>query len=288
MESEKFKNGIIYNADCLDIFRDISDESIDCVVSDIPYKIIAGGIRIVYQEDECGGMLNKRDYSRTDSHGILSRGRKVIADGNRLSQKWIKKDLTTPSVVKDGKMFRHNDIKFADWLPDVYRILKRGTHCYLMINGRNLKTLQSEAEKAGFVYQNLLVWKKANCTPNKFYMQSAEFILMLSKRPARNINDMGAKTVIEIPNIIGKKIHPTQKPIALMEFLIKNSTNVEEIVLDMFAGAGSTVIAANNLTRQFIGIEIDNEYYELMRKQLKDEFLNDINELNLFHDRTDG
>ena len=118
------------------------------------------------------------------------------------------------------------------------------------------------------MFQNLLVWNKSNSggTPNKYYMQKCEFILMLSKRPARNINDMGTPNLLSVPNIIGKGEeghHPTEKPIELLKVMIRNSTNVGDIVLDPFAGSGSTLVAAKQLERQYIGYEIDEKYYKL-------------------------
>ena len=142
-----------------------------------------------------------------------------------------------------------------------------------MINSRNLCKLQTEAEKAGFVFQNLLAWNKSNSggTPNKYYMQKMEFILMLSKRPARNINDMGTPNLLSVPNIIGKGegYHPTQKPVELMKVLIRNSTNAGDIVLDPFAGGGSTLVAAKQLERHYIGFEIDEKYYQMSLKNLQ-------------------
>ena len=170
--------------------------------------------------------------------------------------------------VRQGKMFKHNEIQFSEWLPEVYRVLKQDTHCYIMINARNLKDLQTEAEKVGFVFQNLLVWKKGNATPNKYYMQQLEFILMLRKGAAKNINDMGTTNCLSTPNIIGKKVHPTEKPIALMDIMIRNSTNKGDIVLDPFAGSGSTLLAAKIADRRYIGFEIDPVYYEIADKRL--------------------
>jgi len=154
----------LINGDCLEEMKKLESESIDCVVTDCPYKIIAGGIRIEYEDDETSGVLNKRQWSKTDPKGCLNRGRIVKSDGTVCSNKWLKKGANnTPSAVKNGKMFKHNDIQFSEWLPEVYRVLKKGTHCYIMINSRNLKELQIESEKAGFVFQNLLVWDKGNC-----------------------------------------------------------------------------------------------------------------------------
>ena len=68
-----------------------------------------------------------------------------------------------------------------------------------------------------------------------------------------------------------KKVgHPTQKPIALMEYLIKTYTNVGNTVLDFTMGSGTTGVAAKNLKRKFIGIELDKEYFEIAKKRIAD------------------
>ena len=227
-----------YNKNCLDILKNIDDNYFDCCVTDPPYKIIAGWVRRVDVWDECSWILAKRDW-----------------------RKLIPKNWNTPSAVKSGKMFEHNDIQFSEWLPELYRVMKPWTHTYIMINGRNLKDLQVEAEKVGFKFQNLLVWDKGNVTPNKYYMQGAEFILMLRKWSARNINNMGSSNVIRIPNIIWKKKHPTEKPVELYEYLLRNSTNPEDRIIDHFAGCWNVVIAGNNLWLDTTAIEIDEQYF---------------------------
>ncbi len=214
--------------------QEIPDESIDLVVTDCPYHISQHGT-------SCGG-------------GIFS-------------------DLQNKHA-NSGKLFAHNDIAFSEWLPDVYRVLKERTHCYIMVNAHNLKELQIEAEKVGFIFQNLLVWKKDNSTPNKFYMNQLEFILMLRKGAAKYVNDMGIINCLSCPNIIGKGAkgaHPTAKPVPLMELLIRQSSNAGDIVLDPFSGGGSTLIAAKRAERQYIGFEIDPEYYQLAQKRLTNE-----------------
>lgn len=263
---------VLYNKDCLAGMENLPFESIDCVVTDCPYKICAGGVSIEERADEMGGVMRKRtDSKHVSLCGVLN-DRQVVRSNSRIGDKWVKAGTTAvPSAVRNGKMFAHNDIAFSEWLPDVYRVLKQGTHCYVMVNARNLKELQTEAEKAGFVFQNLLVWDKGTATPNKYYMQGLEFILMLSKRPARNINDMGSKNLLSIPNIIGKKRHPTEKPVALMAEMIRNSTNEGDIVLDPFAGGGSTLIAAKRLNRRYIGFEIDPQYYDIAYRRLYKE-----------------
>lgn len=247
--------------DALELMKQIPDNSIDCVVTDCPYRIVAGGVSLK-REDSPSGCLN----------------RKYVSDGTRCSNKWIKKDINdVPSACRQGKMFLHNDMEFEDWLPDLFRVLKNGTHCYIMINDRNLKELQQKAEDVGFKFVNLLVWKKNNATPNKFYMKSMEFILMLRKGGERYINNMGTSNFLNIPNIIGGKLHPTEKPVELMQILIENSTNVGETVLDPFAGSGSTGVACKLLNRDFIGMEIDEKYYNIAKDRLNGVYQKEVN-----------
>lgn len=203
----------------------------DLVVTDPPYKIVSGG---------CTTKKNAMT-------GVLKQGEKN---------------------TKRGSLFEENDIQFGDWLPEIYRVLKDGTHCYVMSNGRNLHSLYNAGVNAGFKYQNLLVWDKGNVTPNRYYMNRCEFIMMFRKGKARSINNMGCSTLLTVPNIIGRKQHPTEKPVDLMKILIENSSNEGEIVIDPFAGAGSTLVAASLLNRHYIGFELDETYFNIAQNRL--------------------
>jgi len=277
------------NESCIDVLTRMKPESIDCCVTDCPYKIIAGWVRIINEWDECSWVLSKRkDWSKTDPKWCLNRWRRVmVSDWTDCSNKWLKKNpWDVASAVKDWKMFQHNDISFSDWLPLLYKVMKNWSHTYIMINARNLANLQNEVEicnnteeekeklknwkrvkKKWFIFQNLLVWKKWNYTPNKYYMQWAEFILMLRKGKARNINDMWSPNIIEIPNIIWGKEHPTQKPVALYNYLLKNSTETWDWVIDPFAGCWPIVTASKELGLNYVAIEIDEEYFNLFSEK---------------------
>ena len=124
----------IYNEDCLEVLKRIPDKSIDLVVTDCPYRIVQGGCTTIPRKDEPKGIFNHRN-------------------------------TFTQDTAKSGKLFKHNDIEFEEWLPDVYRVLKDNCNVYIMINGRNLKNLQLECEKVGFEFQQLLVWEKRKCNP---------------------------------------------------------------------------------------------------------------------------
>lgn len=137
-----------------------------------------------------------------------------------------------------------------------------------MTNVLNFEHYLLLAKQVGFKLHNLLVWEKNNCTPNRWYMKNCEYILFLRKGSAKKINNVGSKTVHQFDNIIGSKRHPTEKPIDLMEYYIANSSNKGDIVFDPFMGSGSTGVAAQNLNRDFIGIELDVKYFNIAKERL--------------------
>lgn len=240
----------IHNDDVLKVMKSMSDESVDLVVTDPPYKIATGGCKV------------NGDTSKNPS-GMLNRG----IPANDLKSKWINK--SNVEFIRSGSLFKHNKIKFSDWMPEVFRVLKNQTHAYFMVNDRNLNELMTEAIKAGFKLQNVLVWKKNNATPNKYYMKNCEFIVMCRKGKAKNITNMGTKNILEVNNIIGSKTHPTEKPVELLEILIRNSSKQGDVVFEPFLGTGSTLVAAQNLGRNGIGVEVDEQYFEIAQKRLQ-------------------
>lgn len=119
--------------------------------------------------------------------------------------------------------------------------------------------------------KNLLVWDKVSGT-GRFYAYSHEFILFYTGK--KNIRG-GCNIVKNIRSFSnqaqktnGEKIHPTQKPIELMEKLILDSTNEGEVVLDPFMGSGTTGVACVNLKRCFTGIELQEKYIQIAKKRV--------------------
>ena len=170
----------------------------------------------------------------------------------------------------DGKIFKHNDIKPEIWIPEIYRVLKEGSHCYIMTNTINLENYLRICRETGFGLHNVLCWEKNNVTPSRWYMKNCEFTLFLRKGKAKTINNVGSKMIHQFDNIIGNKIHPTEKPVELMKFYIANSSNIDDLVFDPFSGSGSTLIAAKELGRKYLGCEIDKEYYDISLNRLVD------------------
>ena len=222
----------LWNEDCLNIIKTIPEKSVNLVITDPPYK------------------LNKTTGSMTSTSKV---------------EKWqgnLKAGDKTANII--------NMVKFSEWLPEVYRVLKKDAHCYIWINDKNLVDLCNEAEKVGFKLHNILVWKKNNVTPNRWYMKNCEFILFLHKGKSFPIKNMGDAQLYECDNINGKdKLHPTQKPIEYLERLIINSSNEFDTVLDCFMGSGSVGVACKNLNRKFIGIEKDEKYFKIAKERIE-------------------
>lgn len=215
--------------DCLELMKDIPDDSVDLIVTDPPYKTITGG----------------------DSDGANSVRPKGMLSGNR-------------------KLFKFQNMKVCLWMPELYRILKTETHCYIFTNSLNLQEILNEATKVGFKLHNILIWEKNNCTPSQYYMKNCEYVIFLRKGKAKWINNIGdSKTVHKFNNIIGSKLHPTEKPVDLIEFYVKNSSNPNDVVLDPFMGSGTTGVACVNTNRNFIGIELDEKYFQIAKERIE-------------------
>ena len=85
---------------------------------------------------------------------------------------------------------------------------------------------------------------------------------------AKKINNVGSKTVHKFKNEINK-LHPSEKPVSLMELYVANSTNEGDTVLDFTMGSGTTGVACKNLNRNFIGIELDEKYFNIAKKRIE-------------------
>lgn len=190
---------------------------------------------------------------------------KIVQGG--CTNKAVRYTNTTHEQLKSGKLFGNNDIKFSDWIPLLFPKVKDGSHIYIMCNDRNIEEVLRVARESKFKLLNILTWKKTKHNPNRYYLKNSEFICMFRKGKAVNINNMGTFQVLEVPNV-DKKCHPSDKPTDLMKILIENSSKENEIILDCFMGGGSTGVACMNTNRKFIGIELDNTYFEIAKNRI--------------------
>lgn len=166
----------------------------------------------------------------------------------------------TKKLSMQGKIFEHNDIDCSEYAPEFYRVLKDGSHCYVMCNNINLINMLNTFTNVGFHFIKSLIWDKCNKIVGRFYMSQFEYILFFRKGRGIKVNNCSTSDLISIPNRKtkdddGQNLHDTEKPVELMRILIENSSSENQIVLDPFMGIGSTGIACKQSGRSFIGIE---------------------------------
>jgi len=173
-----------------------------------------------------------------------------------------------PSVYDNkGRLF--GVPKFSEWVPAIARAMKPNADFYMMVNDKNMHEALDATEGAGFRLHNIIVWDRGSKTPNRWYMKTCEFILYLWQGRARTINDAGSSALWSVPCKRGHRLHPTEKPVELMEFPIENSTVRGQGVLDPFMGSGTTGVACVQTGRRFIGIEIEPKYFDIAVRRIE-------------------
>ena len=154
---------------------------------------------------------------------------------------------------------------FSEW----QRILKDGGHCYCCTDWRTYPFLYPLIVKY-LTVRNLIVWDYSWFKAGNFYRPTHELIIFATKGKAqRNFPANEADIWRHEPvNYTKPRYHQSQKPIELMEHMIKNSSVEGDTVLDCFMGSGTTCIAALNLGRKFIGYELDEKYFDIAQKRI--------------------
>jgi DNA modification methylase len=216
--------------DCLELMKDIPDNSVDLVIIDPPYEINANG---------SGGAFGK------EKRGYHSEV-KALSDG-------------ITNLVLD----------------ELVRIMKK-INIYIWCNKNQLRQYIDYFEGIGAT-TDLLTWHKTNPVPtcNNKYLSDTEYLLYFRKNgvPMYGTYATKKKYYVTPTNKEDKKLykHPTIKPLDIMENLIINSSQENDVILDCFMGSGTTGVACKKLNRNFIGMELDETYFEIAKKRISEE-----------------
>ena len=231
----------LLQGDCLELMKDIPDKSIDMILCDLPYGLTRNSWDSVIPLD-----LLWAEYNR-------------IIKPNRATALFSAQPFTTTLISSNLSKFAYEWV----WLKS--RITG-------VLNAKKMPVRKHENilifcdKKATGVYnpQGLIpkdtVTKQGNSSSNYGKRNTNAYIQEYTNYP---------RDVLEIPNT-GKQYHPTQKPVPLLEYLIKTYTNEGETVLDNCMGSGSTGVACVNTSRNFIGIELDEKYFKIAKRRIKD------------------
>jgi site-specific DNA-methyltransferase (adenine-specific) len=144
--------------------------------------------------------------------------------------------------------------RFGELFDEVFRVLRRNTHFYLFCDAETMFVAKPEAERAGFKFWKPLVWDKRTIGMGYHYRARYELILFFEKGK-RRLNDLGVADIISVPRI--HRGYPAEKPAAVSEILVSQSSGPGEIVIDPFMGSGSVGVAAARLGRRFLGTDLN-------------------------------
>ena len=172
------------------------------------------------------------------------------------------------------KMKNDNSLDFLnECFLQCNRVLKDNTAIYCFCSWHNVDVFKREFEKF-FKLKNIIIWVKNNTSMGDLegsYAPKHEMVLF-GHKGRRKLEGFRYPDVLGAART-GNKLHPTQKPLDLIELLIKNSSQVGDVVLDPFLGSGSTAVACINTNRNFIGFEISKEYCDIANQRINGSVL---------------
>lgn len=154
--------------------------------------------------------------------------------------------------------------RFEVLLKEIFRVLKKNSHFYLFCDQETMFEIKPIAERVGFKFWKPIVWDKVTIGMGYHYRSRYEYILFFEKGK-KKLNNLGIPDILEYKRVY--RGYPTEKPVGLLEVLISQSSSVDDLVVDPFFGSGSTLIAAQNLSRTFLGCDISDSahHYYLNR-----------------------
>lgn len=227
---KKYENKII-NDDCLNILKQLPDKCIDLVLTDPPYELnLHGGVGM--------GEFANRKMIKLKHIDFISHG----FDYEKIFNEFIR--ICNP------------------------------LNLYIFCSNKQISKIMSFFEEKKYNV-TLLVWHKINAVPlvNNTYHSNVEFIVCVRDKGScfNNLSVAEKSKVISMPYPNNNnRIHPTEKPLKLIELLLRTKSNENNLVLDCFSGSGTTAVVCHNLKRRFICIEKDYNYWKASCERLEE------------------
>lgn len=236
----------LMQGDCLELMKDVPDQSVDMILCDLPYGTTACKWDAVIPFEPLWA-----HYKR-----VVKRNGAIVLTASQ--------PFTTALISSNIASFKYNWVwdkaRGVGFQLAKHRPMMRTEDVVVFCNGKGaLATYVPQMTKRDSV-------KKSKC-----YTSSDSSPLAHNDGIEREYTHKYPTSVIEISNASQQgKVHPTQKPVALMEYLIRTYTNEGETVMDNCMGSGTTGVACVNTGRKFIGMEQDAKYFEIAQKRIHD------------------
>ena len=241
----------IYHGDCLELMKEIPDKSVDCIICDLPY-----------------GVLNRRNKSAQWDNIIpfeplWEQYERIIKDNGAIVL-FASGMFTAQLMMSNPKMWRYNLIWDKKNRSTGFLNANR---CPLRIHEDIVVFYKSQPTyNPQFTYGEVNHKRGLSEGQNRCYGNFAvtESIITNKKYPTSIIR-------VEKEHKNGNYYHPTQKPVNLLRWLIRTFTNEGELVLDNCMGSGTTAVACIKEKRNFIGMELNKEFYDIACERIKQE-----------------
>jgi site-specific DNA-methyltransferase (adenine-specific) len=232
----------IHQGDCLEVMKQIDDKSVDMILCDLPYGVTA--------RNKWDKIINTKELFKEYRRIIKEKGIICLT---------ATQPFATELILKELDMFRYDLIWEKSWgtgFLNANRMPLR-SHELVLIFYKKLGTYNPQKEE-GKPYKMM----RRNDTP--CYGEKYKVFVETDNKDGKRF----PKSILKFSYDKKRGLHPTQKPVALFEYLIKTYTNEGDLVLDNCMGSGTTAVACINTKRNFIGIELNPEYCEIANKRI--------------------
>ena len=249
----------LYHGDCLEVMRGVADKSVDMILCDLPYGTTSCSWDVIIPFDKLWEQYNR----------VIKDNGAIVLFGSQ--------PFTSLLITSNISKFREELIWVKNKCPSGLLGNKRHLKCHENIIIFSKETLYTYNPITWNVDEDFIIKRKCN----EIFVEKNNIIGSNNKGRIRKIDD-GSRLPISIlpfkvpysPKSKSKtkngdyRLHPTQKPTALLEYLVKTYTNENETVLDNCMGSGSTGVACINTNRNFIGIELDDNYFKIAEDRI--------------------
>ena len=246
----------LMQGDCMELMKDIPNGSIDMILCDLPYGTTACKWDEIIPFEPLWEQYER--IIKDDGAIVLTASQPfttalIMSNIENFKYEWIWEKSNPSNIALANKQ----PMKYHENVCVFYK--KQPTYNKQMIP--RVSTRISESHKSNYVFTNR---GSEQTSLGEISVDSRKY----------DANWKNPSSVLKVnslrPNSKEKVKHPTQKPVALFEYLIKTYTNEGETVLDNCMGSGTTGVACKNLNRNFIGMELDKEYFEIAKKRISE------------------
>ena len=234
MKDFKNENLWLMKGDCLDRMKEIPDGSVDMILADVPYGTTSCPWDSIIPLEPMWEQLKR----------IIKPNGAIVMTASQ--------PFTTTLIASNMKMFKY---------------------CWVWKKSKPTGHLNAKKQPLR-TYEDVVVFYDSQCIYNPQGIKPTDKVVSRTNRgnygecskTTRQTVTNYPRNIVEFPSIDG--VHQTQKPVALMEYLIKTYTNEGETALDFTFGSGTTGVSCANLNRKFIGIEMDDKYFDIAKDRI--------------------